>query len=510
MDSLPPEPSNEANHLLYRRQFILSSVKSHRLANGNHLHIGESYHLSAHRDLELTQVRSGRRSLTLAGFALDPAQPASGNQEILHRLLDTTSTLDDLFQAVDSLGGRWALIVEDENNISILNDATGQREVYYAFDQITGTTICASGSSLLADRLGLTMDEQAVAFINSRKVDDYEIYWMPGETSLYAKVSALLPNHCLSLNTGRTFRFWPKEPPASADLQDVLTECLQLLRGQIESARRRFPLAVPMTAGWDSRLMLALNKQNSTDLYAFTLAYPNLPIDSRDVCVPAKLLAKLGIDHSIIAYPTIIDESLKETYRRNNSSANNAYCGDIQALRENFPEERVCVTGDAAEIVKCYYQCSNSTSGPTPADELAKLSRLGRHLFVVRAFDKWLKDAEGTPVELLDLFCWEQMAGRWQAKVRAEYDIVQESFAPLNNRRLLNLMLGLNPALRRSPHFTLFAELIEALWPEVLSEPINPPEKVSRPRRILEAMKLTAILQFVPDSAKKKLKEVLS
>jgi hypothetical protein len=369
--------------------------------------------------------------------------------------------------------------------------------------------MCASKPGIMAEQLDLTMDPSAVDFIKSRNTDDYEIYWMPGDSSLFAEIKALLPNHALFLSNGKCERFWPQSHPAPTDHASIIAECLHLIRGQFESARLRYSLAIPMTAGWDSRLVLSLNQKFAEDLYAFTLVYPHLPLQSRDVAVPARLLGKLGITHHVIPYPKNIDQKLKGIYHRSNVSANDAYCGDIQALYESYPGERVCVTGDAAEIVKCYYKRNRPESESISANELAEFSRLGNHPFVIRAFERWLEDAGDPPIGLLDLFCWEQMSGRWQAKIRSEYDMVQESFSPLNNRRLLKIMLAINPQMRRAPDFKLFAELIEALWPEVLSEPINPPEFVSRKRRLLNLLKKSGALHLVPESLIRRAKSLV-
>ncbi len=501
--------SELTDHLLFRRQFILSSEADHALHGGKQVLIGARHHLSAHPDLELTHVASGGKSLTLLGFALDPDHPEAGNKQILLRLMEVIGTCDDVFQHIDTLGGRWALIVHDGAETIMLHDATAQRQVYHARDVATGAVVCASEPGLMAERLGLTMDTKAVDFIKSRKTDDFEIYWMPGDTSLYAEISALLPNHCLSLTTGNCRRFWPLQPPAPIQYAHALTECVRLLRGQLRSVALRHPLAVPMTAGWDSRLMLALCRDHADDLYAFTLAYPNLPVDARDVAVPAKLLASIGIRHHVIPYPKTIDVVFKEIFRRNNASANEAYCADVQALNEVYPENRVCVTGDAAEIVKCYYARKRPGPEPISSTELADFSRLGRHPFAIEAFARWLEDADAPPIDLLDLFCWEQMSGRWQSKVRAEYDMVQESFAPLNNRRLLVTMLTVDAGLRRAPDYRMFTDLITGLWQEVLTEPINPPETTRPSRRLIEAVKKTGVMRLVPETTKKKVKALL-
>jgi hypothetical protein len=499
MTAHPPE---RTSGLLFRRQFILIREPGHAMDGGKNLRIG-NHHLSVHPDLAMTHVVHDGKSLTLLGFALDPHHPESSDEQILQDIIHRVGNCADVFALTENLGGRWAMIVQVGGETLVIHDATAQRQVYHARDA-HGHVVCASEPALLAEKLGLEMNAQAMEFIKSRGADDFEIYWMPGDTSLFAEISALLPNHYLSLDTGVSRRFWPRQALPPAAHEEAVAECKRLLCGQVRAAALRNPLAVPMTAGWDSRLMLALCRDHADDLYAFTLDYPNLPPGSRDVAVPARLLEKLGIPHHVIAYPAETDIAFKEIFRRNNASANDAYCADIQALHEVYPQNRICVTGDAAEIVKCYYE--RKRTGPVTPEELADFSRLGKNPFALHAFARWLEDAGSPTTGLLDLFCWEQMAGRWQAKIRAEYDMVQESFSPLNNRRFLSLMLAMDPALRRAPDHLVFKSLIHSLWPDTLAEPINPPEKTGRARRLINAVKSTGVMRFIPDAAVKKAK----
>jgi hypothetical protein len=221
------------------------------------------------------------------------------------------------------------------------------------------------------------------------------------------------------------------------------------------------------------------------------------------------LLGKLGIPHHLIPYPATIDEDFKRIYRTNNASANDAYCSDAQALHGVYPDSRVCVTGDAAEVVKCHFRRTRPAHEPVDANELAGMAGLGSHRFVIAAFGDWLAAAGNPPVDLSDLFCWEQMGGRWQAKVRAEFDIVQESFSPLNNRLLLTMMLGIRRERRQAPDFLMFHEIVETLWPETLAEPVNPPETQSRKRHVLNLIKLTRLHRLVPAKRRSALKSAL-
>ncbi len=56
-----------------------------------------------------------------------------------------------------------------------------------------------------------------------------------------------------------------------------------------------------------------------------------------------------------------------------------------------------------------------------------------------------------------------------------EFDIAwREIITPYNCRDVLTTMLGVDERYRCAPDYTLFKRLIDRLWPEVLSEPINP------------------------------------
>jgi hypothetical protein len=474
--------------LLFRRQFVLTSDPALLLGDCPQLRIGPGCHLSAHPDLELTHVGDEAASLTLLGFALDPEHPEDGNAEILHRLAASADLHAAAIRAAGKLGGRWVLIVHHSGQTVVLHDACAQRQVFFTAGDYDGPFMCASEPAVMAEKLGLDMNPEAVDFIRSRKVDDFEIYWMPGDTTLYAEITALLPNHLLSLHDRKPTRYWPQARPPELDQESALRESIGMLSGIMESAANRFPLSIPMTAGWDSRLVLALNRSRASTLHTFTIAYPGDSAKSRDIAVPQRLLDKLGMSHYLVPYPESVDAAFKGLVRRNNASCNAAYSADIQALHECHPQDRVCVTGDVAEIVKRYFHGASNHPGNVTAEKLAQLSRFGPHPFARKALSRWLEDAARQPLDVLDLFCWEQMAGRWQGKVRSEFDIVQESFAPLNCRALLELMLGVDHRLRRAPSFEFFRLIIQRLWPETLLEPINPPEG-SLPRRILSRLK---------------------
>jgi rhodanese-related sulfurtransferase len=494
--------------LKFRRQFLLGPEFIAGFPEWKRIDVDGKLRLSVHPDLEAYQAASKGRSITLLGYILDPNNPGAGNSDVVNALLPKLDRISGFWEHTSDLGGRWILIVNDGEETVLFNDAAGLRQVCYTQPTSSRKAFCASQPGLIAEALELSRDEEALAFIDSREYDDYEIYWLPGDTTLYKEIKLLLPNHYLNVRTGEAYRYWPSKDLKRTSRRGAFMESFRLLRGLMESIRQRYDLALSLTAGWDSRVMLALSKEIVHDLYCFTLVYPHTE-NTRDVYIPAALLRKLGLKHWIIRYPEYINTEFKEIYRRNRGSANEAYCADAQAVYDHYPHNRVCVTGDVAEVVKCHYRLPKDRQRGVSAQDLADLCRIGNHPFLIRAFERWLSAADPHNVHLLDLFCWEQMAGRWQALIRAQYDIVQESFAPFNCRSLLVTMLSVDEDYRRGPEHGFLKELIRAFWPQVLSVPINPRERI-RPRTVIAGiLNKLGVYQFVPEPIRRLGKSIL-
>ncbi len=472
----PVESDARTEGLRFRRQFFLGPTPLGGLEGWHRVQLTDKFALTIHPDLEFHRAVAGGRSLTLLGFLLDPEDPAATSLDILERLLREMDDAVRLPELTNMLGGRWALLAMDERRSILFHDAGGQRSVYYGRRAASEGIRCASQPGLLATALDASIDPEAR---DSMCSPGCRTYWLPGDTSLFEGIRALLPNHYLDLDQGTAHRYWPTSETELPRWNDPVAESARILERTVEAAARRYPLALSMTAGWDSRLTLALGRPHRDRLYSFTLAYHFSPRDIPDHTIPARLLSRLGMAHRLLLPPARIDGSFDSACREANPSAKETSFVEAQALLEGSPPGRLCITGDVAEVVKCLYRNTGGEGEPLTPHGLASLCRAGSHPFAIRAFEFWLAGApRAGPIHLLDLFCWEQMVGRWQALIRSEFDIVQDSFSPLNSRHLVMGMLTVDEGERRPPDHVFLRRLIERLWPEVLMEPINPPEPV--------------------------------
>lgn len=103
------------------------------------------------------------------------------------------------------------------------------------------------------------------------------------------------------------------------------------------------------------------------------------------------------------------------------------------------------------------------------------------HEMAINEIDKWLREAlpscqtaSMNPMVLFDL----ELRSRWVSQALAEYDIAFETFNPYNNRHLFQLELSTNERIREGRNLYMPKKLIKTMWPEVLSEPINPDNSV--------------------------------
>lgn len=305
---------------------------------------------------------------------------------------------------------------------------------------------------------------------------DNHDYWWPGDSSPYSEIKHLLPNHYLDLTTREVIRYWPSVPLKPMAVSEAVKEGQALLQNLMKGAANRFALKVGITAGWDSRLLLAATKGIKHEVSYYTLLYWNMTKNHPDVSIPADLLGKIGLTHQIISCPSQMSTQFKSIYMNNVTTAHPAWGPIAEGFLGHFPPQTVAVKANGGEVIRSYYELAFFE--PLNGGSLAKLTQMGGNTFAIRSYNRWLSTAkaaaEANNLNPLDLFYWENRMGNWQAMSQLEWDIAQETFTPFNCRRLLELFLSTPKRYRKGPDYELFVRLISALWPELLQWPINP------------------------------------
>lgn len=467
----------------WTRQFVFGPRRLDTLAHWNTVAFRGERVLHVHPDLPHATARAHGIEAHLLGYAIDPFSPESDDVSIVERLVLAVDTAADVCRCAADLAGRWVLVVDDGSDTVVMHDACGLREVCYTTDAFAERW-CASQASTLAMLVGIAEDEETVRrFLGSPVIDAHPEAWWPGDRTPYREIRHLPPNHCLHLRDGRIERYWPRQAITPLGLEAAAQRAADLLRTIVVAGARRFPLALPVTAGMDSRVLLAATR-GSDDIFHYTIRRPAFTSKSPDLAVPARMLRRVARQHHVLDVPAHPDEKFAALYRANVTRTYDAALEMAQALAAGFPPGRVSVSGHCSEIARDTYGVAHTRVDG--ADSLARVVRMAGNAFALEEFGAWLDAARPVSLEhgigLWELFAWEQEFGIWAAGGQSQWDIVHERLTPFANRPVLTTFLGVPLHHRQGPDFAVYRRIVEILWPELLRDPINPPETSWRTR----------------------------
>lgn len=433
--------------------------------------------LAAHPGLNVVRVERGLHVLTLAGFLIDPEHPERSDAEIVEELLGTPGFAASPFAATERLGGRWLLVLAGPEDTFAFADAGGLRQLFLAPDPQTGGVHGASEPGLLAELGGLRPDPEAEAFLRSDRIVRNAEHWWPGDATPFSEVRRLLPNHVVSLRSGRRRRFWPAARPPRTTPEEALDLLARRLPALLRGFIRRGSVEISLTAGLDSRIVLAATREMAGELRYLTIRQAGMPATHADLEIARRLAERLGLDYRILPSATAVREPVRAAYRDGIHDFHEKWLRDAQAIYDAGGHRTRVVTGSVGEALRLAYRTYGIHKRRRPSlARLARVAKLGTHPFALRHLAAWRDSLDRSiPADVGDLFYMEQRSGRWLATAQLEFGQVWgEIFTPFNSRELVAALQGVPQAVRREPKSILFRELIGRLWPEALLEPINP------------------------------------
>lgn len=490
----------DRKHLYYRRQFVIGPKRFAPADGWQSLELTGHLIASVHPDLEFAVNRSEDRLLIALGFVVDPEHPESTSSEILHTIAQHADCWTDVLNATDALTGRWAVIYKNRDEFVIFHDPYGLRQIYY----VNGADgiWCGSQPEIIRANMpiGPSLDPRIRDFMNSPQYLNNEQPWF-GERTPYEGCFHLLPNHYLDLNTGRAHRFFPGQPLAPVALDDAVDTMATLLKGTFDALSRRGPLMLALTAGRDSRALLAAAREHLSSVPCYMDKKGVLPHAHPDVQVPLRLARKL--DFSFVVENSRRDppQEFWHTLDRNVTCARRLPKARSVYAKLRREETRLNVNGNGGEVGRNFLDPNGEYSDQDlTAEQIASINKFSDHPFVTEELAAWLSDLEPCSghIPFLDLCYWEQRMGNWGAHYPAEQDLAVEEVSPFNNRRIITTMLSVPVEYRRPPDYLLHTELIRRLWPEVLSEPFNPPVPYSLRRDGVAAIR-SFVRRSLPD-----------
>lgn len=483
--------------LKYRRQFALfnKDITVDKTWKSFTFHSRNSeWFLNYHPDLGFLSKSNDRHGIILLGYMLDPHSPAYKNEEIIENLLSLKG-LSEILESSCKCNGRYVIIYYTRDEICVFHDATGFREVYYHFDGELAA--CGSTPNIIADCLEInkTKDYEILKFFNSDEYKDHDYTWI-GYKTLFENVLHLPPNYYLHMQSRHIKRYWPVRKLHKIDIDTCSRACAEILKGTIASAINRFELHMGITAGWDTRLLLAASKEYRESIYYYVNKPKALANNHRDIRIPRQLAAKLDFTLNIIDIPIHVSKEFEKDFYQNNILANDKLLNIFYNVYLNNWEHTATVSGAMGNGLARVYM-------PLPDDikitgtNLSILVGYSKFQYAISELEQWCNEivpvCKDYNINIMDLYQMEQENANWASLTASEQDIVREEIRPFNNRQLIELFWSLEDKYRYQYYPLVYIKAMEILWNKVLKIPINPSKKST----IYKALRVLGIEQRV-------------
>lgn len=301
--------------------------------------------------------------------------------------------------------------------------------------------------------------------------------WFPAGLTAHHGIRRLMPNHYLDLDAKAAIRHWPRQ--ALSITKDPEATCGRILdgvRATLNGLAKKAPLSVALTAGNETRMIVAASHQPPGDLEYVTVSADGAELD----LYRAKELAALfNLPHRIISLKLADAQGQQDWQDRAGWAIGGPHIQThptIQQLR-NRP---YFVGGLGGEIGRAFFwrQADTDDTQITPEGLWARIG-MPSHPRGVAVVAEWLdalrRDLGDLPSLLvLDLAYLEIRMGCWGFAL--SYTKSQPTdIHPLISRDSFSAMLSLPPEWRRMKKGTnlMIQSVIRQGWAELLELPIS-------------------------------------
>jgi len=267
----------------------------------------DGFHIIYHPDTSISLSSWGTVKVAIIGEILDPIRPEATNEDVAEQLARCPTT-NALFKQLSELTGRFVCVYASATEQVAVSDAIALRQVIQ-LNALDGV-VFGSSPKLLLTLLGLSPQttSEKLQIIRGLRFRVREHAWLGSECE-DDRLVKVLPNHYLDLVNGEIHRIPPIGTEVPASEPEVLDFAERTLKGGYHALRQRFQLHQPLTAGWDSRILLGASRElaESVKFYMFDRSGGTHP----DATVPAALARMLGLEFRAVAPRPMRDDFIE-------------------------------------------------------------------------------------------------------------------------------------------------------------------------------------------------------
>jgi hypothetical protein len=365
-------------------------------------------------------------------------------------------TINEVEEFYQQAAGKWALFLVEQGRIYL--DPYGSLACVYSAER----EIVASTPTLVEGE----WDEEILHTIGLPEKDT----WLPSGLTTMKNVKRLLPNHYLHLDDFTSVRHWPTsdlsiDPHIDGGVRTIASS----IQNTIDEVAKVHPISFTLTAGRDSRMILASARAHAQNATFVTFAEPK---ETLDMQTAERLAKQLNLQHEFIPIRHATEEEL-QTWLSLTGVSLAGGIWKIHKTLEKLDRTRVLFPGTAGEVGRAFYwKSSDSAHMKLTVKDILTRCRLPHHSRLTAATDQWLKDLQDfNAFTILDLSYIEQRLGCWAAPSHYGNTTSLFEFSLFNSRPVFEAMMRLPYEYRKKQ--MLPQDLCNHCWPDVLQLPFN-------------------------------------
>lgn len=294
--------------------------------------------------------------------------------------------------------------------------------------------------------------------------------WYAYGTTPYADVKRLLPGTTLDMPSGKTT---PIGQPAesTSSTQAVVDRLFHHTRDFVAALGRQGTLECHLTAGWDSRMVVAAAIQSPAVVDYVTYRTPgsNGSVD----CQISRLIARnLSLNHQEIALLPSTAENVEIWNWRTAGCIEDSVMHLAPTIAATH-SGRYVLCGVAGEVGRGFYWRASDIGryGLRAADLLARLG-FRNNGTTMELSERWLEPLKGAPTTaILDQAYIDLRLGGWGGPSVYGHPVGTPTLTPFNNATVFSLMKALPPRYRLSGQFA--RDFVSLGSPALARLPIN-------------------------------------
>lgn len=361
-----------------------------------------------------------------------------------------------------NISGRWTMLLISTGISRVYVDSYGSLSTVFSETEKT----IASTPTLIGKEED--WDKELMKELGFPEV----INWLPFGLTFKRNVKRLVPNHYLDLQNWKSVRHWPT-PETDFTIEQNSKKLVERIANNVQSTikavSKKHKISFSLTAGRDSRMVLACARDVLENCHFFTLKQNET---SPDTIISKLLATRFHLQHTFITLKKATPDELAEWL----SVTGYSISGNIWKIHktlESFDPERVVLPGMAGEVGRSvYWKYHDSNAIKISAEEVLKRIKMPMHEMLIAGANEWMTELSFlSTFTFLDLLYIEQRLGCWAAPTHYGNRTSVSEIIPLNSRAIFYDMARLPFCYRFKQKFV--NDLINYAWPKLLQLPFN-------------------------------------